>query len=370
MSANPEFPMNADPARTERFAERVAGMINDGAVVVMIALGHQLGLFDAMGKADRLGSRQLADRTGLAERYVREWLSVMATSGIVDYDPASRSFHLPAEHAACLTRAASPNNLAVTARFLPLLARMEDPIKECFRSGEGLPYDAYPCFHEVMAEDSFQTVVCALFDTIIPMVPGLQERLEKGIRVLDAGCGRGLALVEMARRFPRSEFVGYDLCPEAFEPTVVQCHEEGLDNVRFEARDLRNFDEPGRFDFIASFDAVHDQADPQGLLDGISRALRPGGVYLMQDIAGSSHLENNMDHPLGPLIYAISCIHCTPVSLGQGGPGLGTMWGEELARSMLESAGFGHIVIHKLEHDPFNVYFIASHEEPGGGYGV
>ncbi|RFF29744.1 SAM-dependent methyltransferase [Wenzhouxiangella sediminis] len=363
MSANPEMLATADPALSERFAERIGGMINDSAVIVMIALGHRLGLFDAMGDSDRQTSPQLARRTGLAERYVREWLSVMATSRIVEYDPAERTFQLPPEHAASLTRSASPDNLAVTARFIPLLARMEEPIMACFRSGEGLAYDDYPCFHEVMAEDSFQTVVCALFDTIIPMVPQLQERLEAGIRVLDAGCGRGLALVEMARRYPCSEFVGYDLCAEAFEPTRARCREEGLDNVRFEARDLRDFDEPGSFDFIASFDAVHDQADPQRLLDGIARALRPGGVYLMQDIAGSSHLENNMAHPLGPLIYAISCVHCTPVSLGQGGPGLGTMWGEELARSMLESAGFGHIVSHKLEHDPFNVYFIASHDE-------
>jgi len=359
-------PTIADPARTARFAERIGGMINDGAVVVMVALGHQLELFDAMAAAGRQTSEQLADRTRLAERYVREWLSVMTTSGIVEYDPAGRTFRLPAEHAACLTRAASPDNLAVTARFIPLIARMEDPIMDCFRSGEGLAYDAYPCFHEVMADDSFQTVVCALFDTIIPMVPGLQARLEQGIRVLDAGCGRGLALVEMARRFPNSEFIGYDLCPDAFEPTLKRSREEGLDNVRFQARDLRDFDEPERFDFIASFDAVHDQADPQALLDGIARALRPGGVYLMQDIAGSSHLENNLDHPLGPLLYAISCMHCTPVSLGQGGPGLGTMWGEELARSMLGAAGFTSIRTHKLEHDPFNVYFIATHEGDGG----
>lgn len=362
---NRSQPAVADPARTERFAERVGGMINDGAVVVMVALGHQLELFDAMAAADRLTSAQLADRASLAERYVREWLSVMATSGIVEYEPAGRTFRLPAEHAACLTRAASPDNLAVTARFIPLIARMEAPIMACFRSGDGLPYDAYPCFHEVMAEDSFQTVVCALFDTIIPMVPGLEMRLEQGVRVLDAGCGRGLALVEMARRFPNSEFIGYDLCPDAFEPTLERARDEGLDNLHFEARDLRDFDAPGQFDFITSFDAVHDQADPQALLDGIARALRPDGIYLMQDIAGSSHLENNLDHPLGPLLYTISCIHCTPVSLGQGGPGLGTMWGEELARSMLGAAGFSSVHTHKLEHDPFNVYFIATHEQRG-----
>jgi len=358
-------PVDADRG-PEVFAERIAGMINDGAVVVMISIGHRLGLFDALSSGTPMSSGELSEQTGLAERYLREWLSAMATSGIVDYDPSERRFTLPAAHAACLTRAATPDNLAVTAQFIPLMGQIVDRVIDCFHSGEGLAYGDYPCFYEVMAEDSFQTVVCALFDTILPMVPGLEQRLEQGIRVLDAGCGRGLALAEMARRFPHSEFVGYDLCAEAFVPTLETCEKEGLTNIRFEARDLRDFDQPGQFDFIASFDAVHDQADPQALLKGIARALRPGGVYLMQDIAGSSHLENNLDHPLGPLIYTISCMHCTPVSLGQGGPGLGTMWGEELARSMLETAGFDRIVSRKLEHDPFNVYFIARRGRDAG----
>lgn len=348
------------PVRTpDAFAERLMTLYNNGAVTVMIAIGHRLGLFDVMATLSPETSEEIAHRAGLAERYVREWLAAMTTGGIVDYDPDSGKYRLDPAHAACLTRAAAPNNLAVTSQFIPFLGRMQEPILDCFKTGEGLPYSAYPCFHQMMAEDSGQTVVAALFDAILPLVPGLVERLEAGIDVLDAGCGAGHALLAMAQAYPRSRFTGYDLCPDAFAATQHRAADLGLDNLCFEARDLSSFPMHDRYDFIATFDAVHDQADPAALLAGIAGALKAGGVYLMQDIAGSSHLEKNLDHPGAPLLYSISCVHCTPVSLAQGGPGLGTMWGEELALEMLQSAGFSQIDSRHLAHDPFNVYFIS-----------
>ncbi|MBL3558146.1 MULTISPECIES: class I SAM-dependent methyltransferase [Marinobacter] len=347
----------------ELFGEHFAQMLNHAAIVAMTSLGHRLGLFDTLASLPPSTSHQISDASGLNERYIREWLSVMVTGGIIDYQPTPKTFSLDSAHAACLTRSASPDNLAVTARFIPLISSMETALMTCFRTGEGLPYNAYPCFHEVMAEDSHQTVVSALFNHILPLAPGLQERLERGISVLDAGCGRGLALLALAQAFPNSRFTGYDLCEEAFEPTREKARARRLTNLFFDARDLRNFRDPASYDLITSFDAVHDQADPAALLRGISEALRPGGMYLMQDIAGSSFLENNLEHPLGPLLYTISCAHCTPVSLAQGGPGLGTLWGEEKAELMLRQAGFHHIESHRLEHDPFNVYFIARNEE-------
>lgn len=344
------------------FAEDLVTKLNHGAIIAMVSLGHRLALFDHLAHLPPSRSETIARAAGLHERYVREWLAVMTTGKIVTYDPQTRCYELPAAHAACLTRAAVPNNVAVNAQFVPFIAKMEDALIDCFRNGGGLPYHAYPCFHQVMSEDSAQTVVAALREHILPLVPGLETRLAQGIDVLDAGCGAGRALLELARTYPRSRFVGYDLCPEAFAETALEAEEAGLTNLVLQARDLRDFHEPQRYDLITSFDAVHDQADPQGLLSGIARALRPGGVYLMQDIAGSSDLENNLDHPLGPLLYSISCAHCTPVSLEQGGPGLGTMWGEEVAQEMLRTAGFNRITQHHLEHDPFNVYFIA---QPG-----
>lgn len=356
-------PLNTSPEHTNRtaeeFGEQFAAMLNHAATVTMVSLGHRLGLFDVMAGLPPALCATIAERAGCSERYVREWLSVMTTAGIVHYYPATSTFSLDPAAASCLTRAASPGNFAVTARMIPLVGSMEEPLQSCFRSGEGLPYNAYPCFHEVMAEDSHQTVVTALFDHLLPLVPGIEHRLEAGIDVLDAGCGRGLALLELARAYPNSRFTGYDLCQEAFAPTLAQARALGLTNLRFEARNLQDFDEPGRYDLILSFDAVHDQADPTALLRGIARGLRRGGVYLMQDIAGSSQLENNLDHPLGPLLYTISCAHCVPVSLAQGGPGLGTLWGEELAEQMLRQAGFTDISATHLDHDPFNVYFVS-----------
>jgi 2-polyprenyl-3-methyl-5-hydroxy-6-metoxy-1,4-benzoquinol methylase len=210
-----------------------------------------------------------------------------------------------------------------------------------------------------MAEDSGQTVVAALTDHILPLVPGLTERLEDGIDVLDVGCGSGRALNLMARKFPNSRFVGYDFSEEAISRARAEAAGRGATNVRFEVRDVADLGEEGRYDLITAFDAVHDQAKPAAVLEGIAAALKDDGVYLMQDIAGSSHLQNNMDHPIGPFLYTISTMHCMTVSLAQGGEGLGTMWGEEKALEMLEEAGFGEVEVKQLPHDFQNSYYIA-----------
>ena len=210
-----------------------------------------------------------------------------------------------------------------------------------------------------MAEDSGQTVTAGLFEHILPLAPELADRLEHGIDVMDAGCGRGSALIALARRYPRSRFTGYDLCQAAIEHAAGTAHAEGLSNATFEARDLTGYAEPGRWDFVTSFDAVHDQKDPEGLVRGLRASLRPGGVYLMQDIGGSAHLEKNLDFPMATLLYAVSLVHCTPVSIGQGGAGLGTMWGWETAERTLREAGFTSLERHVLPHDPMNVWFVA-----------
>lgn len=155
------------------------------------------------------------------------------------------------------------------------------------------------------------------------------EGLEQGIEVLDADCGRGGALIALARRYPNSRFTGYDLCADAVEHARLTVRNAGLDDATFERQGLTGYAEPGRFDFITSFDAIHDQKDPEGLVRGLKASLKPGGVSLMQDIGGSAKRENNADFPMAALLYAISCAHCTPVSIGQGGAGRGTMWGWE-----------------------------------------
>jgi len=346
-----------DQAKAEAFAERMLGTLNEAAVALMTSVGHRTGLFDAMAGLPPSTSEQVASASGLNERYVREWLGAMVTGGIVEHDPEGGTYVLPAEHAAWLTRAATPDNIAVTAQWIPLLGSVEDGIVESFEKGGGVPYSAYPRFHEVMAEESAQTVVAALTSSILPLVPGLTERLEAGIDVLDLGCGSGRALNLMAQTYPNSRFVGYDLSEEGI--ARARADARGLGNVRFEVKDVADLGEKDGYDLITTFDVIHDQARPAAVLAEISRALRPDGVYLMQDIAGSSHVHNNLDHLLGPLMYTISTMHCMTVSLAQGGEGLGAMWGEEKAGEMLREAGFTNVEVEHLHHDFINTYYIA-----------
>jgi SAM-dependent methyltransferase len=351
-----------DTARAQAFEERLVGALNDGALCLMASVGHRTGLFDTMATLAAASSAAIARQAGLNERYVREWLGAMVTSGVVEYAPADDTYRLPPEHAGCLTRAATPNNLAVFAQYIPLLGAVEDDIVACFAKGGGVPYGRFARFHEVMAEDSGQSVLPALRDHILPLVPGLAERLEAGIRVLDVGCGRGRALALMAGWFPKSTFVGYDLSEEAIAWAQAEAGRQGRRNLRFVARDLRHFAdeaEPGAFDLVTTFDAIHDQGNPAGMLRGIRRSLARDGVYLAQDINGSSHVHKNCGHPIGTLIYTVSCMHCMTVSLAQeGGAGLGAMWGRETAERMFREAGFGSVEVHELGHDIQNCYYV------------
>lgn len=345
---------------TDALEERLVGALNEGAMLQLLSLGHRTGLLAALSDGEPVTSAGLAAKTGLNERYVREWLGGLTVAGIVQHMPDDQTYILPAGHAAILTDDGEAN-LAVFAQYLPLLGTVEDDIVACFRDGGGVPYDRFTRFHEVMAEDSGQTVLPALFDAILPLAPGLIERLERGIDVLDLGCGRGRALVKLAARFPASRFVGYDLSEDAVAWGRARAAEQGLDNLTFEVRDLSDFDrtaEPAAFDFVTTFDAIHDQAQPLNLLKGIRRTLRDDGAYLAQDIHGSSHHHGDRDHPLGTLLYTISVMHCMTVSLAQDGEGLGTMWGRETARDYFTRAGFTDVEVHQLPHDIQNDYWI------------
>lgn len=348
-----------DEARIGAFGERFLSALNEAATMTMISLGHRTGLFDSLSQSGPTTSQGLATASGLNERYVREWLHALTVAGVVEVDSKGR-FHLPPEHAAVLTRDGR-ENLAVFAQYLPLLGGVEDDVVACFREGGGVPYERFNRFHQVMAEDSGQTVLAGLHDHILPLVPGIQERLIQGIRVADFGCGRGLALMELAEYYPDSDFTGFDLSADAVAFANGLAKDRKLGNVRFVRRDLSDFDrtaDENAYDLVFTFDAVHDQAHPDALLRGIARTLRPEGFYLMQDIHASTDVRGNMDHPLGPFLYSISVMHCMTVSLAQGGMGLGTMWGREKALGMLEAAGFGEVKIHRLDHDPQNDYYV------------
>ena len=351
---------DTEAAVSAEFAERMIHMLNEAALALMVSVGHRTGLFDVMAAMPAATSAEIAAGAALDERYVREWLAVMTTGGIVDHDGAAGSFSLPAGRAAWLTRAAGPGNLAIQAQYIGLLALVEDQIADCFRTGGGVPYSAFPKFQALMAEDSGAVHDATLIDVTLPLVPGLVDRLRNGIDVADVGCGSGHAINLMAEAFPRSRFVGFDISDTGLAAATAEASRKALTNVRFEKRDAARLGETARYDLITTFDSVHDQAGPDLVLAGIAQALRPAGVYLCVDIAASSKLSDNLDHPLGPFMYTVSCMHCMTVSLAEGGMGLGAMWGEQKAREMLRDAGFTSVDAAHVDDDIVNTYFIAT----------
>jgi 2-polyprenyl-3-methyl-5-hydroxy-6-metoxy-1,4-benzoquinol methylase len=353
-SAPAETPTAVDP---EEVAGRVVAILNDGAICLLTSLGHELGLFETLAALPPATSAQVADAAGLDERYVREWLGGMVTAGFVEYDPDARTYHLCPDHAPFLT-GTGPDNLARTMRFVSLMGLVQPKVAEVFRNGGGLSYDDYPGFHHLQAADSAAVNDASLLDTILPLA-GMTDRLEQGIAVADVGCGEGHAVNLMARAYPRSSFVGYDFSEEAVATARDEAAAWGLPNARFELLDVAQLAEESAYDLVTTFDAVHDQAHPATVLANIRRALRPDGRYLMVDIKASSNLEDNIGLPWASFLYAASTVHCMSVSLGQGGDGLGTVWGVQTAERMVREAGFSDVVVHDLEADPFNAYFVA-----------
>ena len=211
-----------------------------------------------------------------------------------------------------------------------------------------------------MAEDNAQRAVAALEDHILPLVPNLLEDLRLGIDVLDIGCGRGHVLNKLALLFPNSQFTGYDLNEDAIATATAQSQQ--LHNVHFQVRDTARLEEIEKYNLITSFDAMQDQAAPAQLLRNIYNALRPDGIYLMQEIHAASDVSGNLNHPLAPLLYTVSCMHSMTVSpVATASPAvndLALVTGREKAFELLRKTGFTHIEIKQLPHDLVNDYYI------------
>jgi SAM-dependent methyltransferase len=348
-----------DEAKVEAFAGRLFELYTGGMLTLMVDLGHRTGLF-AAAAAGPATSAELADRADLRERYVREWLGAMVTGGIVDHDPATGTYRLPPEHAACLTGRGSAN-LAPLSRLDTHLAKHVDAVARAFREGGGVPYAAYrPEFTDVMDALGRGTFDELLLDAYLPLVPGLAERLAAGARVADVGCGTGHAIVLLAGAFPASTFVGYDLAEDAIARARSEAAAAGLANARFEVRDAARLAVAEPFDVVFVFDAIHDQVDPVAVLERIHDALVPGGTFVMVEPRAASNLADNLANPLAPFLYGVSTLHCLTVSLAGGGAGLGTVWGEQRARAMLAAAGFGEVAVHEAPGDPLNAVFVTT----------
>jgi 2-polyprenyl-3-methyl-5-hydroxy-6-metoxy-1,4-benzoquinol methylase len=350
---------SAPDETADEFSERMVAAIDNASLTLLMSVGHQTGLLDTMAGLPPATSAEIAEASGLNERYVREWLGGMTTGHIVDYDAETGAYSLPAHRARVLTRAAGPNNLALVAQFVPLLSEVEQKVIGCFRAGGGLPYSEFPRFHSLMAEMSGGVFDAALVDVVLPLIDGLPELLRSGADVADFGCGSGHAVNVMARAFPASRFTGLDFSDEAIAAGIEEAGRLGLGNANFESHNLAQLEKVEAYDVITVFDAIHDQAQPARVLENIYRALRPGGLLLMADIKASSRLEDNVDVPMSTYLYATSLMHCMTVSLAFDGAGLGAVWGTQLATSMLGDAGFDDVRVAEVESDPINNYYIA-----------
>jgi len=349
-----------DPQRIQEFAMRLMGLYGGGMLTFMVDIGHRTGLFDAAA-AGPATSAELAARAGVQERYAREWLGAMVTGGIFEYDAAARSYRLPAEHAACLS-GATAFNMAPVSRLHANLAGQLDRVVDAFRHGGGVPAGAYrPAFTEVMDGLNRNALDAVLVDAVIPLAPGLVDRLRGGGRLAEVGCGTGHGIVLLARAFPRSSFTGYDVEPDAIERARAEAAGAGAGNARFEVRDAATIASgEERCDAVLCWDTVHDLADPAGVLRAIHDALVPGGSFVMVEPMLSSNLEDNVGNPMAPMTYATSTLYCMTQSLAAGGAGLGTAWGEQTARRLLGEAGFVDLQLHPAPAgNPINKVFVS-----------
>jgi SAM-dependent methyltransferase len=334
--------MELDRKRVQEFARRLFGHYTSGMLALMVDVGHKTGLFEAAAKGPAT-SAELAERARLNERYVREWLGAIVTGGIMEYDPASGTYVLPAEHAVCLTGTSS-RNLAANSQLLAMLAKRLPAVLECFKSGGGVPYSEFrPDFTDYMDASWRLLYDGLLLKGFLPVVEGLPERLTAGIRVADLGCGTGHAVNLMAKEYSASDFVGYDIAADAIERAREEARQMTLPNARFEVADVAHLPAKDQFELITSFDAIHDQRDPAAVLRNAAAALTRDGVYLAIEPRASSKLEENVQNPFAPWMYGVSVLHCMTVSLALGGAGLGTVWGEQTARRLLTEAGFGSV---------------------------
>jgi SAM-dependent methyltransferase len=330
-----------DAVRQEEFVGKVIEQISGTMTTLLGAVGDRLGLFKNLAEQGPATSAELASRTNLNERYLREWLGGMATAGYLNYDGTKKRFTLPSEHAAVLAQENGPFFVGGMYQMLPAFTGVFDQVLTAFRSGGGISQSQY----NEMMWDGLERFTCTWFENLllqqwIPALPDVKAYLERGCDLADVGCGR-------------SRYVGYD----NFGPTVARAtanaREAGVsDRVRFEERDVSK-GLPAQFDVITTFDVVHDAVDPLHLLQSIRSALRPGGVYVCLDVNCSDKLEENAN-PLGAMFHGVSVFYCMTTSLANNGAGLGTLgFHEAKVRELCTKAGFSSVRRVPLDN-PFN----------------
>src|SRR6267142_1782927 len=343
-----------DPARQEAFIGKVLEHTSGTMTTLLAVIGDRLGLFKNLAEYGSATARELAERTALHERYLREWLGGMATAGYLTYDATTGRFTLPPEHMAALAQEGGPFFFGGMYQMVPALTGVLDGVTDAFRQGGGVTQAQY----SEQMWDGLERFTAGWFQNLllqqwIPAMPAVEEKLANGCSVADVGCGRGRALIKLAQAYPKSRYIGYDV----FAPTVTRATAYAdiagvSDRVKFKQWDVAR-GLPEKYDIITTFDVVHDAVDPLGLIRSIRRALNPGGRYVCLDINCSDKLEENAG-PLATLFQGVSILYCMTTSLAHNGAGLGTVGlPESKLREFATQAGFADLRRVPLEN-PFN----------------
>jgi len=354
MDQRPGDVASFDQAKQEAFAGKVLGDCAGFQSVLMGALGDRLGLFKDLATNGPATSEELAARTGIIERYAREWLGGMASTGYLVYDPASRCFRLPVEHAPLLAQEGGPLFLGGGFEQLVSIAPMLDRIEHAFRQGGGVPLTAYHdhfwCGTERLTAGWFDNLLVSLW---LPAMPAVQAKLAQGGRIADVGCGHGRALIALAQAYPHAHYVGYDVHAPSIAAARTRAVEAGVgDLLHFAVLDAAQ-GLPEQYDVITTFDVIHDQVDPRAMLHAIRRSLRPEGIYVCLEVGCSEKLEENLGL-FGTLWHGMSIFFCLTTSLAEGGAGLGTLGLHEAKlRELCAEAGFGSVRRVPIDN-PFN----------------
>lgn len=334
-------------------------MVNElGAAqnAALVVLGDELGLYAALADRGPATSAELAQATGTHERYVREWLSAQAASGFVTWDADAERFHLSPEQRAVLADDDSVVNMVGGFQALRATWADQPRLLEAFRSGDGVSWTER-CNCLFCGTDRFfrPGYRANLLPVWLPALDGVVEKLERGARVADVGCGHGSSTLIMAEAFPNSEFVGFDFHDGSIQE--ARAHARGLANVRFETARAQDFPGEG-FDLVTLFDALHDMGDPVGAIRHIAGALAPGGKVMLVEPQAGDALADNL-HPVGRIFYACSTNFCVPASLGQEvGAALGAQAGEKKLAAVLREGGLANV--RRAAENPFNMVLEAS----------
>jgi 2-polyprenyl-3-methyl-5-hydroxy-6-metoxy-1,4-benzoquinol methylase len=341
-------PAGFDKQKAKAFTGKVIGDIAGAVATRLCAIGDHLGLFKDLAENGPATAAELARRAAINERYAAEWLQGMTAAGYLEVDPEAIRYRLPAEHVTPLANDTSPLYQGGMWEMMTHSMAPFDELVEAFRTGGGVHQAHFhPRLYEGMRRSSGLRYHNFLLSTWIPAMPDLVALLERGVEVADVGCGNGTAVMHLAEAFPRSTFVGFDAFAPQIEGATRQAAAHGLAHrVAFEVLDAAE-GLPRSFDVITTFDVIHDMARPREALRNIRERLRPGGIYVLQEIASADATHENVG-PQATLKYGMSITYCMTTSLASRGEGLGTLgMPERVVREMCAEAGFGRV--RKLE---------------------